>query len=71
MSVVLSPFTSSLGSLNVVVLCEIKETLIRETADNVVKLGLADVGYNYVNVDDCYSEKRLGISSPVSILIQF
>ncbi|THU90266.1 glycoside hydrolase family 27 protein [Dendrothele bispora CBS 962.96] len=38
--------------------CEINETLIRETADNVIKLGLADVGYNYVNVDDCYSEKN-------------
>ncbi|KAJ7082358.1 glycoside hydrolase family 27 protein [Mycena belliarum] len=38
--------------------CNINETLILETAQLVKSLGLADVGYTYVNVDDCYSEKQ-------------
>ncbi|KAJ7716975.1 glycoside hydrolase family 27 protein [Mycena maculata] len=37
--------------------CDINETLILETAQLIKSLGLADVGYNYVNIDDCYSEK--------------
>ncbi|KAK7451792.1 hypothetical protein VKT23_012471 [Stygiomarasmius scandens] len=45
--------------------CDINETLIRETADNVVKLGLADVGYNYVNIDDCYSERNRSDSGDI------
>ncbi|KAJ7759452.1 glycoside hydrolase family 27 protein [Mycena maculata] len=38
--------------------CDINETLILETAQLIKSLGLADVGYNYVNIDDCYSEKK-------------
>ncbi|KAJ7662972.1 glycoside hydrolase family 27 protein [Mycena rosella] len=38
--------------------CAINETLILETAQLITSLGLADVGYNYVNIDDCYSEKK-------------
>ncbi|KAK7451774.1 hypothetical protein VKT23_012453 [Stygiomarasmius scandens] len=38
--------------------CEINETVLRSTADNMVKLGLQDVGYQYINIDDCYSEKN-------------
>ncbi|KAF7374262.1 Alpha-galactosidase [Mycena sanguinolenta] len=38
--------------------CNINETVILETAALIKSLGLADVGYNYVNVDDCYSEKQ-------------
>ncbi|KAJ7500310.1 glycoside hydrolase family 27 protein [Mycena galericulata] len=38
--------------------CEINETVILETARLIKSLGLADVGYNYVNIDDCYSEKK-------------
>ncbi|KAJ6517973.1 glycoside hydrolase family 27 protein [Mycena vitilis] len=38
--------------------CNINETVILETANLIKELGLADVGYNYVNVDDCYSEKQ-------------
>ncbi|KAJ7153811.1 glycoside hydrolase family 27 protein [Mycena filopes] len=38
--------------------CNINETLILETAQLVKSLGLADVGYNHVNIDDCYSEKK-------------
>ncbi|EPS71460.1 glycosyl hydrolase family-like protein, partial [Genlisea aurea] len=36
--------------------CHINETLIRETADALVSTGLAKLGYNYVNIDDCWSE---------------
>lgn len=26
-------------------------------ADHIVSLGLKDVGYEYVNIDDCWAEK--------------
>ncbi|KAJ0975501.1 hypothetical protein J5N97_017466 [Dioscorea zingiberensis] len=35
--------------------CDINETVIKETADALVSTGLADHGYNYVNIDDCWS----------------
>ncbi|XP_072960461.1 alpha-galactosidase 3-like [Typha angustifolia] len=35
--------------------CNINETVIKETADALVSSGLADLGYNYVNIDDCWS----------------
>lgn len=35
--------------------CNINETVIKETADALVSTGLADLGYNYVNIDDCWS----------------
>ncbi|KAJ3682900.1 hypothetical protein LUZ60_013127 [Juncus effusus] len=35
--------------------CNINETLIKETADALVSTGLAGLGYNYVNIDDCWS----------------
>ncbi|OMO89993.1 Glycoside hydrolase, clan GH-D [Corchorus olitorius] len=35
--------------------CNITEDLIRETADALVSTGLADLGYVYVNIDDCWS----------------
>ncbi|KAF7308171.1 Alpha-galactosidase [Mycena chlorophos] len=38
--------------------CNINETVLFETAELVKSLGLADVGYTYVNVDDCYSLKE-------------
>ncbi|KAL6301847.1 glycoside hydrolase family 27 protein [Sparassis latifolia] len=38
--------------------CDINESLILETAQLLKSLGLADVGYKYVNIDDCYSEKN-------------
>ncbi|KAJ7610171.1 glycoside hydrolase family 27 protein [Roridomyces roridus] len=38
--------------------CDFNETLLLETASLIKSLGLADVGYNHVNVDDCYSEKK-------------
>ena len=35
----------------------INEALIRETADVMVDSGLAAAGYNYLVIDDCWSEK--------------
>ncbi|XP_038972842.1 alpha-galactosidase 1 [Phoenix dactylifera] len=38
--------------------CFINETLIRETADALVSTGLAELGYQYVNIDDCWAEQN-------------
>ncbi|KAF8397024.1 hypothetical protein HHK36_018662 [Tetracentron sinense] len=35
--------------------CNINETIIKETADALISTGLADLGYVYVNIDDCWS----------------
>uniref|UniRef100_A0A0D9X2Y2 Alpha-galactosidase n=1 Tax=Leersia perrieri TaxID=77586 RepID=A0A0D9X2Y2_9ORYZ len=40
--------------------CNINETVIRATADALVSTGLADLGYNYVNIDDCWSNVKRG-----------
>ena len=34
--------------------CDINEQIVRQTADAIVSSGLADAGYEYVNVDDCW-----------------
>jgi alpha-galactosidase len=34
--------------------CDISASLILEVADAVVSSGLADAGYRYINVDDCW-----------------
>ncbi|KAK6131843.1 hypothetical protein DH2020_034417 [Rehmannia glutinosa] len=36
--------------------CNIDENVIKETADALITTGLAKLGYNYVNLDDCWSE---------------
>ncbi|XP_058097780.1 alpha-galactosidase 1-like isoform X5 [Magnolia sinica] len=36
--------------------CGINETIVRETADALVSTGLAKLGYQYVNLDDCWAE---------------
>ncbi|KAJ3029645.1 UNVERIFIED_CONTAM: hypothetical protein HDU68_011549 [Siphonaria sp. JEL0065] len=38
--------------------CEINEALIREHADAIVASGLADLGYNHINIDDCWQLTR-------------
>ena len=38
--------------------CDINEQLIKDTADAMVKNGLKDAGYEYVNIDDCWHGKR-------------
>jgi alpha-galactosidase len=35
--------------------CDVNETLIKETADFFASSGLKDAGYEYVNIDDCWS----------------
>ncbi|TBU21931.1 glycoside hydrolase [Dichomitus squalens] len=37
--------------------CNINESIVLEAAEYLVNLGLKDVGYRRVNLDDCYSEK--------------
>ncbi|KAL3510160.1 hypothetical protein ACH5RR_029561 [Cinchona calisaya] len=36
--------------------CNVNETLIKETADALVSTGLSKLGYQYVNIDDCWAE---------------
>lgn len=36
--------------------CTIDEKIIKQTADALVSTGLAKLGYNYVNIDDCWAE---------------
>ncbi len=38
--------------------CDITESLIRETAEAMVSSGMADAGYRYVNLDDCWQVER-------------
>jgi alpha-galactosidase len=38
--------------------CAVNEQVIRETADAMVKSGLKDAGYQYVNIDDCWQVAR-------------
>jgi alpha-galactosidase len=38
--------------------CNVSEQLIRETADAMVRTGMRDAGYKYVNIDDCWHGQR-------------
>uniref|UniRef100_A0A0C9RJP7 Alpha-galactosidase n=1 Tax=Wollemia nobilis TaxID=56998 RepID=A0A0C9RJP7_9CONI len=38
--------------------CQIDEKVIRETADALISTGLSKVGYEYVNIDDCWAEQN-------------
>ncbi|KAI0760035.1 glycoside hydrolase family 27 protein [Fomes fomentarius] len=38
--------------------CNINESVILETGVYMVELGLRDVGYTHVNIDDCYAERN-------------
>jgi len=40
--------------------CNVSESLIRETADAMVSTGMADAGYAYIVVDDCWQVSRGG-----------
>lgn len=35
--------------------CNINESIIKETADAMISTGLAELGYTYINIDDCWS----------------
>jgi len=38
--------------------CNVSEDMIRSMADAVVKSGMKDAGYEYVNIDDCWQVRR-------------
>ncbi|KAF2122454.1 glycoside hydrolase superfamily [Lophiotrema nucula] len=38
--------------------CDVNETLVLETANRMVELGLRDLGYNLISIDDCWSIGR-------------
>ena len=38
--------------------CDVSEDLLLGTAQKIVDVGLRDLGYNYVILDDCYSDGR-------------
>ena len=38
--------------------CNVSEQLVRETADAMVRTGMRDAGYQYVNIDDCWHGAR-------------
>ncbi len=38
--------------------CDINQTVIYTNTDQIKRLGLAELGYNYVNVDDCWLTKN-------------
>lgn len=38
--------------------CNVSETLIKEMADAIVSSGMADAGYNYIVIDDCWQVGR-------------
>ena len=37
---------------------KINEQVVKDTADAIVALGLKDVGYEYVVIDDCWSMRK-------------
>ncbi|KAI1332841.1 glycoside hydrolase family 27 protein [Xylariaceae sp. FL0255] len=37
--------------------CDVNETKVLDAAQALIDLGLKDLGYEYVNIDDCWSEK--------------
>ncbi|KAI6146844.1 glycoside hydrolase family 27 protein, partial [Pisolithus tinctorius] len=38
--------------------CNINKDIVIQNANLMISLGLADAGYNYVNIDDCYAAKQ-------------
>jgi len=38
--------------------CNVSEDMIRSMADAMVKSGMKDAGYEYVNIDDCWQVNR-------------
>ena len=45
--------------------CNINESLIRETIDFFNKSGLIEVGYKYINLDDCWQKERDNITKKI------
>lgn len=38
--------------------CNINEAVFIAVAERLVSMGLKDLGYQYVNIDDCWSDKQ-------------
>ena len=38
--------------------CNINEDVIRQTADQLVDLKLSNLGYEYINIDDCWQKEE-------------
>ena len=38
--------------------CGITEDLIKQTADQLVHMGLDKLGYKYINLDDCWMQEE-------------
>jgi len=52
--------------------CNINDSLVRQTADAMVSTGMAAAGYQYVNIDDCWSDKsRDGAGNLVADRVKF
>lgn len=49
--------------------CNISEGVFITVARQLVDLGLKDLGYEYVNIDDCWSDKELRRDSTTGELI--
>lgn len=48
--------------------CDINEDVFLQVSDLLIELGLKDAGYNYVNIDDCWSnleQRRDGTTSQI------
>ena len=51
--------------------CDVSEDLLLGTAQRIVELGLRDVGYHYVVLDDCWSAGRSANGSLMPDLTKF
>lgn len=47
--------------------CNINETVITSNADQIISLGLAQLGYTYVNIDDCWQSAQRDASGHVIV----
>ena len=45
--------------------CNINETLIYNSIDYLVSTGLRDLGYNYMNLDDCWQISRENVTKKI------
>lgn len=47
--------------------CDVSEDLLISSATNLVQLGLRDVGYKYIVLDDCWSDGRDSSTSKIKV----
>lgn len=45
--------------------CEISEQIVKDTVESLISTGLAEAGYNYVNLDDCWQYSRDPITNKI------